>query len=195
MGCDIHVYTERKNRDGKWECADFFEVNEYYDKDDNDEWEQPMNHVDFYKGRDYELFGALAGVRSDIEHIEPKGIPDDCSKECKEDFIRWDSDAHTPSWMTITELKDHQKKLGNTVKRSGMISEKQKEELALGIKPSSWCQWTSIGGYVEAEWEDESRPLDDFMGQLDNFMKTKYYEHEIKVIDDNDFRVVFWFDN
>ena len=51
MGCDIHIYAERKDRNGKWICADFFEVNPYYDANDGDEWETPLNHVSFYRNR------------------------------------------------------------------------------------------------------------------------------------------------
>jgi len=197
MGCDIHIYTEKKRKD-KWLCCDYYTVNHWYDEDDTDEdsWEQPFNHTDFYDGRNYELFGALAGVRrEDISHISPKGFPDNASKECLEDFTQWGSDAHTPSWLTLTQLKEHQYSIGSTIKRSCMISPEQAKDLERGIKPNNWCGWTNQTEYVHAEWEDEGNPLDEFMQQLNDFMKMRFYSYELDQMDDNDFRVVFWFDN
>jgi len=109
MGCNIHVYTEKKNKDGKWLCTDYFSVNEYYKEELEDHDDpadaNPYTHEDFYSGRDYGLFGALAGVRYETLHPDPKGIPEDASKECLADYKQWDCDAHTPSWFTLEELK------------------------------------------------------------------------------------------
>ena len=61
----------------------------------------------FYRGRNYALFGALAGVRNvQIQHISPRGIPKDISNKVKEEYKKWDSDAHTPSWLSLEELMD-----------------------------------------------------------------------------------------
>jgi hypothetical protein len=196
MGCDIHMYTEKKDHKGVWRCTDFYEVNQYYNEDEKDEWEPEFNHFDFYRGRNYELFGVLAGVRSEaVKFIPPKGVPLDASKECQADFKRWDSDAHTPSWLTLGEIKQLQKDIGNTVKRSGMISQTQMDELKNGKKPDTWCGWTSNDSYVHAEWEDEYNPLDGFIEQLNTFLSMKFWKHEIDAMNDSDFRVVFWFDN
>ena len=82
MGCDIHAHVEYKQYDQWWELADV--------------------HI----GRNYKLFGLMAGVRMDIALIEPRGIPDDCGYTAKSDFIEWDTDAHTPSWLTYDEMND-----------------------------------------------------------------------------------------
>lgn len=59
----------------------------------------------FYGGRDYELFGRLAGVRrDDDQYWEDRGFPDDASPEVTEEFESWGADAHTPSWQTLEEL-------------------------------------------------------------------------------------------
>ncbi|MCK4815818.1 hypothetical protein KA005_08610 [bacterium] len=196
MGCDIHIYTEKKDHNGVWGCADFYEVNKYYDKLDEDEWEQEYSHVDFYRGRNYELFGALAGVRSGTnKFIPPKGVPSDASKECLADFERWNSDAHTPSWLTLAEIKQLRKDQGELIKRSGMISQKQMDELKDGKTPDSWCGWTNADSYVQAEWEEKYNPMDGFIESLDDFINMRYWSHEVKSMDDSDFRVVFWFDN
>lgn len=61
MGCDIHLYFERKNNENKWEPI---EIDERLFPDD----------------RNYELFGLLAGVRGSCEGYFPsRGIPKDTS--------------------------------------------------------------------------------------------------------------------
>lgn len=57
MGCDIHAFIEVKPSDGgRWECIS-----------------------DPYLGRNYEMFGFMASVRSDKTLFKPKGLPEDCS--------------------------------------------------------------------------------------------------------------------
>lgn len=56
----------------------------------------------FY-GRNYVLFGALAGVRGDrAPLIEPRGMPPDPSPEYTE-LAAW-SDAHSHSWLSLTDV-------------------------------------------------------------------------------------------
>lgn len=81
MGCDIHAHVEVKIN-GKWE-----------------HYNAP------YIGRDYELFGNLAGVRRlTTPVVPPRGFPDDASEVTALDFRRWGVDAHTPSWLTRDEV-------------------------------------------------------------------------------------------
>lgn len=123
MGCDIHFFVEKKSKAYKrevainevlekekevtdtWESADVWETDEY-------EGEDPYVHVpygkSFYTGRNYALFGILAGVRWDPPtgpYIRPRGIPNDVSESVKSHYEQWDCDAHTPSYMTLNELK------------------------------------------------------------------------------------------
>lgn len=62
MGCDIHLYFEKKNNEGQWKKIDI------------DERLLPTN-------RNYRLFGFLAGVRdNELEpQFEGRGWPDDTS--------------------------------------------------------------------------------------------------------------------
>jgi hypothetical protein len=65
MGCDIHLFTEIKksiNSQDKWVNADNWRYNPYY-QEGNDEGERMLNIDSLYSGRNYELFGILAGVR------------------------------------------------------------------------------------------------------------------------------------
>ena len=127
MGCDIHFFCEKlttdynyhgpKNtgeiRDEKlenllqidkdeksprWVTADIWE------KVDDDYWKTKELYPG---GRNYYLFGVLAGVRYDIDPIsEPKGIPDDCCYPIKSKIEGYGSDGHSHSYFTLKELLD-----------------------------------------------------------------------------------------
>ena len=79
MGCDIHLYIEKKNKDGKWEKLI---IDECLLPDD----------------RNYSVFGFLAGVRGDYKKpLFPKrGFPDDSSipKDETEHFLGDHSFTH-----------------------------------------------------------------------------------------------------
>lgn len=64
MGCDIHLYFEKRNEEGKWEKL---EISEFLVPED----------------RNYALFGQLAGIRGYPDEGEPwfqeRGLPDDYS--------------------------------------------------------------------------------------------------------------------
>lgn len=111
MGCDIHMYAERRV-DGKW--RPLFEPvgDEYYG------YEWPV----VTKDRDYDLFGVLAGVRN--RHVpcitgEPRGLPCDlCEEYARAHAIvyslslgAWSKESphcclgeHSFSWLSLAEL-------------------------------------------------------------------------------------------
>ena len=119
MGCDIHFFVEKKAKAYTRQKS----INKVLDveKDIKDVWESAdewvtadgYTYVDynssFYRGRNYQLFGVLAGVRyaptEQYPMIEPRGIPDDVSKPVADSYGEWGSDAHTPSYLTLSELK------------------------------------------------------------------------------------------
>lgn len=91
MGCDIHIWAERKTATG-------YEV---------------VNDVGFSEGsapfdwRAYGMFGFLADVRnySDVPPIaEKRGLPDDVSAEVRGECLDWCSDGHSHSWLSVSEL-------------------------------------------------------------------------------------------
>jgi len=56
--------------------------------------------------RNYDLFGKMAGVRSDITPIvKAKGIPENLSKITQIDYDWWYRDAHTHSWYNEDEIR------------------------------------------------------------------------------------------
>jgi hypothetical protein len=83
MGCDIHLHVEVKI---------------------DDQWFH-YNHIDM--GRNYKVFGHMAGVRCHIDPITyPKGLPDDISAVTKIDVQHWGQDAHTHSWLSSEEVSE-----------------------------------------------------------------------------------------
>lgn len=85
MGCDIHLYVEKKNSEGKWELLkgknpmiSFYE-DLLSDCNDEDRKQQYKKEIDsytkkepetyegwLYDGRNYRLFSILADVRNGI---------------------------------------------------------------------------------------------------------------------------------
>ncbi len=98
MGCDIHMYVEYKQQD----AAD--DQREEY-------WYAYGSRIN--PGRDYEMFGALAGVRTEhVPHIEPRGLPPVLGYYSKSDY--WIAVVNDPKDMegytdpiTAQRYKDH----------------------------------------------------------------------------------------
>lgn len=80
MGCDIHLYVEKKHKD-KW----------------------VMVHEVRGEGRqrNYRRFASIAGVRGDGP--EPKGLPLDVSESVSMHADDWDGDGHSHSWLPMAE--------------------------------------------------------------------------------------------
>lgn len=106
MGCDIHFYVEvRKN--GKWKQAGQMVKNEWYTPGEEEgHGNTPMRHEEFYYGRNYDLFGVLAGVRSNwCPPIKKRrGLPSDISEEVSRLAADWDGDGHSHSWLNLKEI-------------------------------------------------------------------------------------------
>ena len=209
MGCDIHTLLEKKCYDGScWNNVDYWQYT--YDEDSS----YKLRLIDFYDDRNYELFSVLADVRNyqDLEYIcEPKGMPEDCSKETQDYIDSWGLDGHSHSYFTIKELYDYWLEMPTTIKRNGILIGEILEKFdKTGEEPTEWCRGCSTPEKHEwREWEVEYNPLDRFMNALiDRFCKEfwlfyvdekeyKTSEKLRKFVDDNGdkFRVVFFFDN
>lgn len=70
MGCDIHCYIEYQFPS---------DVAERYWRDFGGE---------FSPGRNYEVFGRLAGVRGNGNAVAPRGVPDDIGHRARRDYWR-----------------------------------------------------------------------------------------------------------
>lgn len=96
MGCDIHLFLERKTNKG-------WVINTPYGKG---EYVTNIQIIDNYP-RCYMLFGILAGVRNNCVRpiAQPRGVPDDCCKEYRAFVDEWDGDGHNHSFFGVSELK------------------------------------------------------------------------------------------
>jgi hypothetical protein len=105
-GCDIYIRLEKINKDGKWVPIDHYQIREDWDDQKNICKTFPFFPVSIYDGRDYELFGLLAGVRSTYPEpiAEPRGIPESANRYIKDEFAA-NKYLHTPSWLTLGELR------------------------------------------------------------------------------------------
>lgn len=87
MGCDIHMFTEQRV-DGAWVLTG----------------EGP------YEDRNYDLFWLLGGIRRRPGEIPPvapaRGIPDDASEAVAHEHEQWSLDAHSASWLLLSELRE-----------------------------------------------------------------------------------------
>jgi hypothetical protein len=175
MGCDIHSFAEVKNRDtGKWEhVTDHFTLDDF-DKD----WYKKEKGDSPFNWRSYSMFAFLAGVRN-YDHCtpisEPKGLPSDVSDEIKADYVRWDGDAHSESFLTLKELLD--------------FDYDQKFWNRRVMKQVSDNHWN--GAALAEEGEGTILTYRENLGSW-------FFTHlnDLKALGEpEDVRIVFWFDN
>ena len=203
MGCDIHIYVERKIGN-KWYDCDYFvpNVNSIYNSD--------FVRVELFGDRNYSLFATLANVRNygNTEYIsEPKGLPNDVSDYVDSEYDSWFCDAHSASHLTLQELIDFQREK-HPLKHRGMLSPTQQEQFDhYGILPDHWCQGTNQSGFEFREWEEDIdvlEPIIDGLKRLADQLNIIYswgWDSENTDIRESAYRaaanirIVFWFDN
>lgn len=178
MGCDIHLYLERK-LNNEWRSADLFDAR--------------GGHVSIYTGRNYTLFSVLADVRNDSGNAfisEAKSLPEDCNELIKKEYDAWSEDAHNASYLTLYELIAFQLKHPK-MKYSGLVSKEGAEAIDAGEMPSIWCKSTNQKGFVYREWEHKDDSLKDLIEKIQDQVDRLYYFDK----DTKNVRIVFWFDN
>ena len=189
---------ESSEREEKWVSGDYFKPNPF-----KGIWEDEKNmeRMELYGNRDYALFSTLAGVRDYTDKVvpvsEPKGVPDDACEYIKQENENWDSDGHTHSWLTLAELKAHQKN-NPILYRTGLLSPASLVEFDNnGTLPESWCQGTNMEGYERREWNEENKVLVPLIEKLQQRAHEllQYDWQEYNVENDEKVRIVFWFDN
>lgn len=162
MGTDIHAYVEIQQPDGTWKYLDEAVFpNPYYRPDETNDpfgWNTEKTNQPF-RSRNYDLFGVLAGVRTEHPQIvEERGLPDDMSpglaplrvdmgslnEEDQERASQWPwLGDHTYTWLTVRELLEfdwdsnaqHAGYLTFPAWKKFVIDEKR-----LGEGPQSWCR-------------------------------------------------------
>lgn len=197
MGTDIHVHCEHYNEESKrWES-----LNLYKKKDDGG-----FEPVAIYDGRDYELFGLLAGVRSSSHMfsggygylVEPRGLPKDMSvtaQKAWEDGTDADGGNywHTPTWYDYNELETYSyllKDFDKVLKRKNDRIEELEKEVSLlkGEEEEESLLW------FEDEEDDERgvfERLSSFLVDIEDVL-WKYGIYNPKP---GEIRLVMWFDS
>jgi hypothetical protein len=201
MGCDIHIYVERKVGE-KWCSCDYFVPDVRYKHG------EAFRRVECCGWRNYGLFATLANVRNygNTDYIcEPKGLPEDASDYVRGEYEDEIWDAHSCSYFTLQELIDFSEER-HPLRRRGMLSPEQQAQLDDGILPDHWCRDTSDPSYGVREWEEEVDVLAPLIEDLkrrasqfdmiydfqwDGNDKSRQEAYDKSA----DIRIVFWFDN
>lgn len=120
MGCDIHIYVEKKiyknfdrtSREFYWISADKWTKNPmalFYPEEGVSEWHVKSEDC-IYTSRNYLLFTVLAGVRNTVGVVpisEPRGLPENVSNEIRLISDEEGQDAHSHSWLLGSEVLDY----------------------------------------------------------------------------------------
>lgn len=98
MGCDIHMYIEWKIGTGEWKADHHHDI---YKEDDYENVREVSA-----TGRNYELFGRIAGVRGSCRRsLYPKGLPKNISDMIKRAAEFWNGDGHSHSYLSLSTFK------------------------------------------------------------------------------------------
>lgn len=105
MGCDIHCYVEFKSATNK-------------------HWQSFGERIN--PGRNYDLFGLLANVRSygsDVAMFSPRGFPENPGFMSRHDYFLWVGDQDAHNQVNKKNVKSYLQTFPNllTIKRDGQI--------------------------------------------------------------------------
>ena len=190
MGCDIHVFCERYNKESKrWENLSLYKKNEG----------GTFNEVNVYDGRDYQLFGLLSGVRSIINpFVIPRGIPDDLSCEVSKKYGDGEY-YHTSTWYDYCELNAYEYMMCDSYKEIKKRDQKI-DELEKQIKRmTQFIPRDEDGNELfddDVEYEDDELP--DLSKRLVGFMncvRTVLDAYDVWYPEPGEIRIVMWFDS
>lgn len=186
MGTDIHIAVEVREEDG-WHLAD----------------------IPVTQDRNYRAFAVLADVRNGygfggfstgeaLQPIsEPRGLPEDMSKELRlkldaqddadgEDAEYFWLGDHSFSWVTLKELLEYD--LDTPVVISGYVaSEAARRYRETGETPHSFAAWTPQPGFERLEWQEPIRNMAPLISVL--------IEEISPLGEPQNVRLVFGFDN
>jgi hypothetical protein len=196
MGCDIHIYRERKIAD-KWVTCEQWEAEEYDGV--------TQHYVNFqsqreFRDRNYDLFGALcSGVRREFDFsFAERGMPLECAEETSRACEQYGDDGHSHSYLYLHELRDFSAWLSrNTMPIRGVKDRAELAALRASIATGK-PDWNLIYPYAQSAWGGDYEeftfdvPASFGIGEsLDKIIKSfdgiDALPHEL--------RMVFWFDN
>lgn len=218
MGCDIHMYVERKEGPFCWKGVYGEDLWDEYERKHNPDFIAKPSLNWLYDGRCYNLFALLADVRNrcDILPIDsPRGLPVDISEDIKKEYEPWQWDAHSASFFYLDELQEYRdESLEKYFTNSGIVSSYEYNQYLQKGYPTSYCQgvsgpdvkivsneemMASIHGIIDMKGELYTKifwienlfkdtGLEEIVEELEKYTK----ENNIK---SSDLRIVFWFDN
>lgn len=179
MGTDISMYAEvRKNK--QWaKVGKVFKNTWYSSERPESEWNTPFTDHP-YDDRNYDLFAILADVRNGFGFArsktsngfnpiaEPKGLPDDITKEVKKLLEDW---GYGYSWFTLKELKEYD--WNQTVNHFGVLSEEEYKKMReTGEHPECWSGGVWGQGIVTVDPNTMDKILD---GATERNSDVRYY--------------------
>lgn len=180
MGCDIHLYLEKKVDNKEWAYIEEGDV-----------------------GRDYDLFGFLAGVRGykEEQHFERKGLPDDMSAEVQKECNDYGSDGHSHSWLTLKELHTVDWNSDTfMIKKSGIMNNDQWEKFQDTVKAGK-PDFSLTYPYWGAGGDEKTSSYHEWEVPIREEFKT-FYDKVVQRLPacciycrPDELRIVFWFDN
>jgi hypothetical protein len=167
MGTDIHLFVEHRVRPG----GEFFSLSD----------------GEFNLPRDYEVFAALAGVRTDeLPSITPRGFPEDASSDAYQGYYHRVSDEgqYFDGWWFIERPADAQSYVDR-----GLSHKRSWGNVELVSDPDAHhATWLSRSELLTALSRDG----------IDAEKLSPEYRVVVAALDllaDRDGRVVFWFDS
>jgi hypothetical protein len=127
MGCDIHMFLERKRSTEKeWRLDPKHEV--YIDQDDGQ-----TKTKELHTGRSYEFFGHLAGVRYHATGTYPKGIPKNASVGFKLACEQSGDDVHSHSYVSISRYTNILNKIHMSTSDYDIVTDMYRDPFANGL--------------------------------------------------------------
>jgi hypothetical protein len=158
MGTDIHMGIEVK-RDGEWEPSRIVK-NRWYSPKYPEECPEMVPESP-YDNRNYTVFSILADVRNGrgfagcdtgdrfVPISKPKGFPEDMHHLT----IHAANGDHTPSWLTLKELKDYDWNQETNLR--GFVQEEQFKRMREEgqREPRTWCGGISGGKVISFSQE------------------------------------------
>jgi hypothetical protein len=172
MGCDIHVYIEKRLRpEDAWQLDENHTV--AHDDDDEPRYLEQVSATN----RDYHLFGILAGVRGGRNPLFPqRGIPKDATEILAE--YAEGPDWHSHSWLTLAQFKKCLEKAENYYPNNNKST-----DAFYSWKECDWATmpqaYTTMINYCE-EWIANETAEAILLNRTD-------VKPEV--------RIIFWFDN
>ena len=197
------IKKKYKNPDAKpeWRVAGRIFKDVYYDENDtsvlsvfDDGTDYEMNNQlteHPYQGRNYDLFAILADVRNGSGFagvdtgdgfnpiFEPRGLPEDVSKDYKQLVDNYGEDGHSHSWVTLEELDSYD--WNQITNHRGWVDPIQYKIFKEKGKPEEWSGGVSGGGVDHVTNEQMDRVLNNksYMKELEakGYVKDKknYY--------------------